>query len=183
MRTTSLLQHQIGRTTALIGTMPTPPTTKPLAAPPIGDAHNQNEENASIGGHYRHCLDHFRSFLRALDSNEVDYDHRDRDRRVESDPTFALAQTRQIREALVQIAPIDLGRSVQTRCEISYVHGRSPLTKSTYGREIVYAIPHAIHHYALISIMARLMDLNLPPQFGIAPSTVAYQKAASASAQ
>src|SRR5262245_29994906 len=35
--------------------------------------------NASIGGHYRHCLDHFTSLLRALDADLVDYDHRERD--------------------------------------------------------------------------------------------------------
>ena len=42
--------------------------------------------NACIGGHYRHCLDHFTSLLRGLDADEVDYDHRDRDLRIESTP-------------------------------------------------------------------------------------------------
>ena len=39
---------------------------------------------------------------------------------------------------------------------------------------MVYAIAHAIHHYALISVMSRLMDANLPEHFGVAPSTVAH---------
>jgi len=30
--------------------------------------------------------------------------------------------------------------------------------RSTIARELVYCIAHAIHHYALIAIMARLMD-------------------------
>ena len=34
--------------------------------------------NASIGGHYRHCLDHFRILLDAVNSSEVNYDHRER---------------------------------------------------------------------------------------------------------
>ena len=49
------------------------------------------------------------------------------------------------------------------------------MTGSTFGRELVYAIAHAIHHYALISVMARLLDVRLPPHFGIAPSTVAHE--------
>jgi hypothetical protein len=131
--------------------------------------------NGSIGGHYRHCLDHFTSLLRALESDEVDYDRRERDPRIETEPAFALKLTRQMRENLQQLTPEDLVRPVRTRCEVSYVHGDSPLTVSTYGRELVYAIAHAIHHYALISVMARLLQVVLPPHFGVAPSTVAHQ--------
>lgn len=131
--------------------------------------------NGSIGGHYRHCLDHFTSLLRALDSDEVDYDRRERNPRIETEPAFALNLTRQMRETLQRLTSQDLGRSVRTRCEVSYVHGNSPLTVSSYGRELVYAIAHAIHHYALISVMARLLGVDLPRHFGVAPSTVAHQ--------
>src|SRR2546426_12679960 len=44
--------------------------------------------DASIGGHYRHCLDHFTSLLRGLDADEIDYDRRERDARLESHPAF-----------------------------------------------------------------------------------------------
>lgn len=132
--------------------------------------------NASIGGHYRHCLDHFTSILRALDADEVNYDQRQRDARIETQPDFALALTRQIRARLEEF-PIDvLDEPIKARCEISYAHGDSPITGSTFGREMVYAIIHTIHHYALISVMARLMDAKLPDHFGVAPSTIAYQK-------
>jgi uncharacterized damage-inducible protein DinB len=129
----------------------------------------------SIGGHYRHCLDHFSSLLLALDSDLVDYDRRARDPRVEQDPDFALELTQQIRTRLEQLTAGSLARSVQTRCQVSYGQGISPLTSSTYARELVYAIAHAIHHFALISVMARLLDVTLPSHFGVAPSTVAHQ--------
>jgi uncharacterized damage-inducible protein DinB len=132
--------------------------------------------NGSIGGHYRHCLDHFTSWLRALDSDLVDYDRRERDPLIETDPVFARHLTRQMRESLERMTPDDLARMVKTRCEVSYVHGGSPLTVSTYGRELVYAIAHSVHHYALISVMARLLEVTLPPQFGVAPSTVAHRR-------
>jgi len=133
--------------------------------------------NASIGGHYRHCLDHFSSLLRGLDADEVDYDHRERDARIESQPDYALALTRQMRGQLEQLPPGTLSAPVRARCEVSYAHGDSPVTGSTFGREMVYAIAHAIHHFALISVMARLMEAKLPEHFGVAPSTVAHLKA------
>lgn len=134
--------------------------------------------NASIGGHYRHCLDHFTSLLHGLDSDEVDYDHRDRDVRIETQPEFALAVTLQLRERLEQVLPASLDAPLKARCEVSYAQGNPPATGSSLGRELVYAIAHAIHHYALISIMARLMEAKLPANFGVAPSTVTHQTTA-----
>jgi uncharacterized damage-inducible protein DinB len=131
--------------------------------------------NGSIGGHYRHCLDHFSSWLRGLEAGEVNYDHRERDPRIEREPAFALQATRDIREALQRVQAGELGRPVMACCEVSYEEGESPRTASSYSREMVYVVAHAIHHYALISVMARLMDITLPPHFGVAPSTVAHQ--------
>lgn len=132
--------------------------------------------NASIGGHYRHCLDHFSSLLRDLEAAEINYDHRQRDPRLENEPEFALALTRQMRALLLEISEPLLARPVVARCEVSYSHGHSPATNSSFGRELVYAIAHAIHHFALISVMAKLTNVELPAHFGVAPSTVAYLK-------
>jgi len=129
---------------------------------------------ASISGHYRHCLDHFTSVLRALDAEEVDYDDRGRDPRIEASPDFALVITRQLRVGLEGASPDILDTPVKARCEVSYSQGEAPVTSSSLGRELVYCIAHAIHHYALISVMARLMNVSLPEHFGVAPSTVAY---------
>jgi uncharacterized damage-inducible protein DinB len=136
--------------------------------------------NGSIGGHYRHCLDHFTSLMRGLAGDEINYDHRERDRRIESDPEFALMLTREMRRRLEMLAPDALRFPVSARCEVSYAHGHAPRTLSTVGRELVYVIAHAIHHFALISVMARLMNVPLPEHFGVAPSTVAHQAKAQA---
>jgi uncharacterized damage-inducible protein DinB len=131
--------------------------------------------NASIGGHYRHCLDHFASVIRALDDGMIDYDHRERDRRIEVDTAYALSLTRDLAEELRELAPSALRRFVQARCEISYEDGDSPVSVSSLGRELVYAIAHTIHHFALIAVMARLLGIQLPETFGVAPSTIAHQ--------
>ncbi len=133
--------------------------------------------NSSIGGHYRHCLDHYVSFQRALDRGIVDYDARGRDPRVESDPAFARQLTRQLRASLEPFPAEMLSRSIAVRTEVSYAEGEPPVTQSTLGRELAYIIAHAIHHYALIAVMARLNGVALDPNFGLAPSTAAYEKA------
>lgn len=132
--------------------------------------------DACIGGHYRHCLDHFTSLLRDRGAAEVDYDRRDRDARIESQPDFALAVTRQLIAQLERLDLAALAAPVRARCEVSYLPGDSPVTASSLGREMVYAIAHAIHHYALIAVMARLLEARLPAHFGVAPSTVAHLK-------
>jgi uncharacterized damage-inducible protein DinB len=131
--------------------------------------------NASIGGHYRHCLDHFSSFVRSLDAGEVNYDRRDRDPKIENDPEHALRITRQLRQIFEALSPDILKRPTAARGEVSYVAGESPVTKSSLGRELAYVIAHAIHHYALITVMARMAGTWLTDDFGIAPSTLAHQ--------
>jgi len=69
-----------------------------------------------------------------------------------------------------------MARRVHTRCKVSYIAGASPLAESTLGREAMYAVVHAIHHYALISVMCHLLEIPLPEGFGVAPSTLKHQK-------
>src|SRR5689334_20393083 len=54
--------------------------------------------NASIGGHYRHCLDHFRSLIDTAAAGDLNYDHRERGTLIESDRFAALNATRELRE-------------------------------------------------------------------------------------
>jgi uncharacterized damage-inducible protein DinB len=138
--------------------------------------------NGSIGGHYRHCLDHFSSLLKGADSELVDYDRRERDPRLETDPDYAAGFTRRLLGFVETLQPSSLATPVAVRCEVSYEHGNSPLTQSTLGRELAYAVAHGIHHFALISVMARLTGAALPAHFGVAPSTVAHDKQTASAA-
>lgn len=131
--------------------------------------------NASLGAHYRHCLDHFRSFLRGAPDGTIDYDDRDRDPRLEQDPTAGRDRTVELIEALKALAPSALNSSVRVRGKVGYGPGESPFTRSSMGRELTYVIAHTIHHYALISVMARILGIPIHDSFGVAPSTLAYQ--------
>src|SRR5215471_16117571 len=68
--------------------------------------------NASIGGHYRHCLDHFRSLLNSATEGDLNYDHRERGTLIENDRFAALNATRELREDYARLNPDLLVRTL-----------------------------------------------------------------------
>ena len=138
--------------------------------------------NASIGAHYRHCLDHFRSLLAAAADGDLNYDHRERGTLVESDRFAALNATRELRESFERLDPICVTRPLSVTCKTSHTLAGSESATSTVAREIMYCVAHAVHHFALIGFMANVMGLSLPPQFGFAPSTIKHLAQVSQSA-
>ena len=129
---------------------------------------------SAVGEHYRHCLDHFRSLLEGLDADEINYDHRQRNPRIENDREFALAETQRIRRAFVSIPSPFLDCPVNVRSKVNYNLDASALIGSTVGRELMYAVAHAIHHYALIAVMCGILEVPIPIGFGVAPSTLKH---------
>ena len=138
--------------------------------------------NASIGGHYRHCLDHFRSLLGSAMDGDLNYDHRERDTLIEKDLFAALNATRELRESYERLDPIFLMRPLAVTCKTSYATNGSQASPSTVGREIMYSVAHAVHHYALIGVMGGIMGVMMPPRFGVAPSTLKHQAEAAKAA-
>jgi len=133
--------------------------------------------HATLGSHYRHCLDHFRSLFDGIERDLIDYDARKRDPRIETDRHFALNQTRELRELSSRLLSLDLSLPISVRCRISYAQEATPSVHSTLGREIMFCVSHAIHHYALIGMMCALLEVQLPQDFGgfgVAPSTVKH---------
>jgi hypothetical protein len=131
--------------------------------------------NASIGGHYRHCLDHFRSVLDSAMEGDLNYDHRERGTLIETDRFAALNATRELCEGYERLDPVFLMRPLTVTCKTSYATSGSQASPSTVGREIMYSVAHAVHHYALIGVMGGILGLQLPPGFGVAPSTLKHQ--------
>jgi hypothetical protein len=131
--------------------------------------------NASIGGHYRHCLDHFRSLLDSAVQGDLNYDNRERGTLIEHDRFAALNATRELREGYERLDPDLILRTLSVTCKTSYTTTGSQASPSTVGREIMYSVAHAVHHYALIGIMCGVMGLKMPGGFGVAPSTLKHQ--------
>ena len=131
--------------------------------------------NASIGGHYRHCLDHFRSLLDSATVGDLDYDRRERGTLIEKDRLRALQATRELREGYKQLDTSLLARPLKVACKTSYATTGSQESPSTIGREIMYSVAHAVHHYALIGVMCGVTGLKTTAGFGVAPSTLKHQ--------
>ena len=129
---------------------------------------------SSIGQHVRHALDHFAAALSALDDETIDYDHRERDTCVERDPGEALAVIARLRARIDGIDETEAGMSARVRVMLSSSGDEAEL-RSTLARELAFAAHHAIHHHALIGVIARELGLGLPEGFGKAPATLNHE--------
>lgn len=125
----------------------------------------------SIGGHFRHVLDHFRLLLEG--GAVVDYDARDRGTSIEEDPAEAAHEAGRLVAMLADVENPD--RPVTIRTRVGAPGEPVALCGSTLRRELMFCISHAIHHYALISVLLRLEGREVAANFGVAPATVEYR--------
>jgi hypothetical protein len=132
--------------------------------------------DASIGAHYRHSLEHFKLVFEAVQQPEIDYDRRARDGSLENERLLALSLTRDFRNIARFLSPAQLERAIEARCQTSYSDAEPSSAISSFGREMMFAVSHAMHHYALIAMICRLRKIPLPQNFGMAPSTLQYQR-------
>jgi uncharacterized damage-inducible protein DinB len=129
-----------------------------------------------IGGHVRHCLEHYASFLDGLDAGLIDYERRARDRRLQTDSDAACRALRQTASAVARgLAFGGLDRPVRIVAEGDTSDG--DITTSTIGRELSFLLSHTIHHCALIAVLLRLGGLDAPDGFGLAPATIRHRHA------
>jgi hypothetical protein len=141
----------------------------------------------SIGRHVRHCLDHYSAALGAGGGvcepggcpRTIDYDHRERDVPMETDPAAALAAVGALRQALGAVGPADLDTPVIVRIMVDGA-GRTADVGSTLGRELAFAAHHALHHHAMMQFIAGVFGVSAPAGFGKAPSTLHHETRAPA---
>lgn len=130
---------------------------------------------ASIGQHVRHTLEFFICLMDAKNDGVINYDNRRHDQLIESDITLAKSVILSIKDFLSKES-----EDFSLKLEANYqVEGSDKvLIDSNFFRELAYNIEHAIHHMALIKIGVwnQFPDIILPDHFGVASSTVRYQK-------
>ncbi len=131
--------------------------------------------HASIGGHFRHCLDHFICLMSALDTGSLNYDLRERDASLESDRFAAINMTGRIKRDFIATTEGLCNLPLQVSCKVNYDTEDAQRVTSCIERELMYVVAHTIHHYALIRLLAGLMDVTLPKDFGVSPSTVVHR--------
>jgi len=128
-------------------------------------------ESEGVGAHMRHALEFYECFLDGMGSGRVDYDARQRDLQLESDPAAALSALDSVLERLTEI---------QADRELEVGHDRmrpgEPFCKSSLGRELRFLSSHAVHHLAIVGMLLRLAGHEVGPEFGVAPSTRVHRR-------
>lgn len=129
--------------------------------------------NASIGQHARHVIEFFQCLEQSKHTRCLNYDARCRQLILETSIEEALSALDHIMKNLCDDddRPILLTQMYHdtTSWEVDL--------PTTYARELVFNIEHAIHHQALIRIGVEALQLPiaLPDNFGIADSTVHFK--------
>ena len=134
--------------------------------------------NSSVGGHLRHVIEHYDSFLQARRTGAVDYEARARDVRIETEPAYAMERMEQLSGQLASLADDFLENAVEVRSEMVAPAQAAFLNPSSVGRELEFLLSHTIHHYALIAVVCALGGKPTPVDFGVAPSTLRFRRLA-----
>jgi uncharacterized damage-inducible protein DinB len=131
---------------------------------------------APVGAQYRHILEHYRSFFAGLSTGRVDYDARARDEKIESYRAAAFEVTRECLAAIDTLDGVADG-PLLVQIDTGAPDATPDWRTSSLGRELQFLSSHTIHHYALIKLLLDDAGLDLGPEFGVAPSTLAWQRA------
>ncbi|MCK0767517.1 DinB family protein [Chromohalobacter canadensis] len=126
----------------------------------------------SIGKHVRHILDHYEALLAVgyeAQAFTINYEHRRRDPDIERHPDVAFAHLHHVRERLTRLGQ----RDTATHCrQLAYRAGDHVLPLNTsVERELVFLTSHAIHHMAIIALLADTQGIEVAETFGVHPST------------
>lgn len=129
-------------------------------------------QDASIGQHVRHLTDHFASLVDGYEADApVCYDQRKRGTDIESDRAAAAAMLRGLRSRIADLDDTQLNFSVRIR--VLPAPGAAEVDLETsLGRELAFVTHHAVHHHAIIRVIAAEQGVDLGDAFGRAPATV-----------
>ncbi len=134
-------------------------------------------EPHTVGNHLRHILEFYECFLSGLVDGRIDYDSRRRDNLVATCRATASTRILTIIEHLESNSCLHLEAELLVRAEdADALQLADPFLPSSIGRELLTLSSHTIHHFALIAMTLRTHGIEIDPGFGMAPSTLTYQK-------
>ena len=126
-----------------------------------------------VGGHIRHIIEFYQSFLGGFEWSYIDYDARARDKTIERNCGAAMLAIESIIRSLDAVPREE--RKVWTRMEDAVgLALEDSFMESSITRELQVLSSHTIHHFALIALTLRLHGVEVDPDFGMAPSTLRY---------
>lgn len=131
------------------------------------------ETSYRVGPHLRHCVDAYRCLLDGIDSAEVDYDRRSRDRAIEIDCKAGLTALEEVRTSVKALTDLDPHTEIRVKVDTPD-DAQGAWSRSTLRRELQFLVGHTVHHYALIGIILRQAGIEPGQDFGVAPSTLRH---------
>ena len=129
----------------------------------------------SIGKHIRHIIEFYDLMMVGNISGSVDYDKRSHDKVLEDNRVMAIEKM----NALVQeIEAIKEDKAIKMTANYSLDEYAPVEIDTTLYRELQYNVEHAVHHMAIIkiAIINSFKEVTIPSSFGIAHSTIKYQR-------
>ena len=127
----------------------------------------------TIGKHVRHVVEFYECLLKGIHQEEINYDKRERNLQIETNIAYTINIIEGISAALEQ-QKVD----VPIKLAMEYQANETFHVNSTYFRELVYNIEHAIHHFAIMAIAVKssFPEITLSENFGTAYSTIQFQE-------
>jgi len=131
---------------------------------------------SGIGRHFRHIIEHYTSFIQGYKSR-INYDDRERNLMLETSRECAISKIDSVIKEIefFQLNTNHLESEIHVLSNQSSDHQNSDWSKSSVRRELQFLISHTVHHYALIAFILKTMGLDVPDNFGVAPSTLNYE--------
>jgi hypothetical protein len=127
------------------------------------------------GAHFRHILEFYRCFINGLESLQIDYDARQRDRAIEQNRAAASAAIRKLIRFLETSDSLRKESTIWVRMEDADPRDfDNSFMESSISRELQVLSSHTIHHFAMIAMTLRFHGIEIDPEFGMAPSTLRY---------
>jgi hypothetical protein len=127
------------------------------------------------GAHLRHVLEFYQCFLTGLEISRIDYDARRRDEAIECSRDAASAAIASIIRSFETCQELREERMIRVRMEDAEASAvRDSFMESSISRELQVLSSHTIHHFALIAMTLRMHNVEMDPDFGMAPSTLRY---------
>ena len=126
-------------------------------------------QDNSIGKHVRHIIEFYECLLSGLAEGAVNYDLRQRNLLIETDPGFTLTRIGAIQEKLPLLADASLMMNADLGSGTGIFH-------SSVFRELAFTLDHCIHHLALIRVGMQQHCPHIPMEenLGVAFSTLRH---------
>lgn len=136
----------------------------------------------AVGPHLRHIIEHGQALLDALKNTgtpRVDYDARQRALDVQTQSHVTRIRLKQLMTDMALHegdVSKDLNLPMTTLLQSGAGGETAVEVQTTLGRELLFLASHTVHHFALVGHYCKAAGVDLGPDFGKAPATLAFER-------